>query len=263
MTFVVVATTSFVVATTFSVIATTSIVVAATSLVVAATRRGVRATALARVLLKLVMRGAKAAWKETNMTNPVPTESRNPASLEAKLDLMVEGMETVLLPGTTTLRVDQKDVPVADIVTELKGYSSQCKAVDDARQGVAVALQTRRTIQPKARARLAVLKDALFVALGRMNPKLAKFGVKPAKERAPLTTDKKVIASAKAKATRAARGTTSKKQKQQIHGAPVESVTVDKSGKTTAKTSGDASNGTNGTTAANGTSANGGAAAKS
>jgi len=47
---------------------------------------------------------------------------------------------------------------------------------------------------------------------------LGDFGVEPAKARAPLSTEKRVVAAAKAMATRQARGTTSKKQKLAIKG---------------------------------------------
>ncbi len=54
---------------------------------------------------------------------------------------------------------------------------------------------------------------------------LADFGLQPVKVAAPLTSEKRVVAVAKARATREARGTTSKKQKLAIHGN-VTGVTV-------------------------------------
>ena len=49
-------------------------------------------------------------------------------------------------------------------------------------------------------------------------PILADFGLAPRKEPAPKTTEEKAAAAAKAKATRQARGTTSKKQKLTVKG---------------------------------------------
>jgi hypothetical protein len=51
------------------------------------------------------------------------------------------------------------------------------------------------------------------LTLGASSQALVDFGLKPAKARAPRTTEQRAATKAKLEATRAARGTTSKKQK--------------------------------------------------
>jgi hypothetical protein len=55
---------------------------------------------------------------------------------------------------------------------------------------------------------------------------LGDFGLTPHKAPAPKTTEQKAVAAAKRKATRAARGTTSAKAKQAIHGNVTASIVV-------------------------------------
>jgi hypothetical protein len=65
----------------------------------------------------------------------------------------------------------------------------------------------------------------VLAAFGSAPQQLADFGLEPPKARAPLTGEQRAAATAKARATRAARGTTSKKQKLAVKG-DVKSVTI-------------------------------------
>jgi hypothetical protein len=56
------------------------------------------------------------------------------------------------------------------------------------------------------------------VTFGAHADTLVDFGLTAPKTRAPLTAEQKAVAAAKRKATRAARGTTSKKAKKSVHG---------------------------------------------
>jgi hypothetical protein len=57
------------------------------------------------------------------------------------------------------------------------------------------------------------------VTIGAHADALVDFGLTTPKTRAPLTAEQKAVAAAKRKATRAARGTKSKKAKQSVHGS--------------------------------------------
>jgi hypothetical protein len=59
----------------------------------------------------------------------------------------------------------------------------------------------------------------LHATFSNATAQLGDFGWQPPKGRQPLPTEKRVIATAKMKATRTARGTTSKKQKLVIKGS--------------------------------------------
>jgi hypothetical protein len=68
-------------------------------------------------------------------------------------------------------------------------------------------------------------KRYLLASFGTAPQTLADFGMQPPKARKPLTSDQRAAAKAKVTATRAARGTTSKKQKLAIKG-DVKSVNI-------------------------------------
>jgi hypothetical protein len=59
---------------------------------------------------------------------------------------------------------------------------------------------------------------ALRATFSNATPQLGDFDLQAPKARQPLTTEKRVVATAKLKATRAARGTTSKKKKLAVKG---------------------------------------------
>ncbi len=65
---------------------------------------------------------------------------------------------------------------------------------------------------------LLAFKRLVLAAFANATQTLADFGLTPPKARAPLTAEQLAARAAKAKATRAARGTTSKKQKLAVKG---------------------------------------------
>src|SRR5208282_2183259 len=66
--------------------------------------------------------------------------------------------------------------------------------------------------------------------LGAENPALSTYGIKPVKQRRPLTSDEQTLAVARAKATRQKRGTLGKDQKAAIQAPAPSSVTVVRDG---------------------------------
>jgi hypothetical protein len=79
------------------------------------------------------------------------------------------------------------------------------------------ATKTYKALNTKGSAVVRALRSFVVGMYGEQSPKLADFGFTPSK-RATQTADQKAAAAAKRKATREARGTTSKKQKSKIHG---------------------------------------------
>jgi hypothetical protein len=80
---------------------------------------------------------------------------------------------------------------------------------------VLVALRdVAATVGPVLRA----YRRFLVATYGNATETLADYGLKPPKARAPRTSEQKAATAAKVRATRKARGTTSKKQKASIHG---------------------------------------------
>ena len=120
---------------------------------------------------------------------------------------------------------------LADKITQLDTpYAAAVKADQDkvaADQAVAAVDKTTRAFMGKA---VGALK-ALF---GKNAPALTDLGIEPDKVPVPLTAEQKVAKAAKANATRQARGTKGKRQKEKIHGtvpaAPMPPATPPKTG---------------------------------
>jgi ABC-type transporter Mla subunit MlaD len=99
-------------------------------------------------------------------------------------------------------------------------------------QSLVDAMSAHEAEQAKAKDVLLALHDAtakvapvlrayrrfLVATYGTATETLADYGLKPPKARAPQTSEQKAKAVAKLRATRKARGTTSKKKKASIHG---------------------------------------------
>jgi hypothetical protein len=205
-------------------------------------------------LLDVLRAERELATKGAKMSDPNNNQSSPPRGLEQAVGTMLDGLKTAIPAGVTEITVDQQKVTVPSLVQEFQGYSDTFTAVDAARIDVDNKIKARRTVEPVAQKRLGDVRDGLRVALGKSNALLKKFGIKPTKSRTPLTTEQKVLMKARIIATRKARGTTSKKQKLEIKGTPVESVTVDKTGKVTANVVDGQSQSQGATGAANGSS---------
>ncbi len=105
----------------------------------------------------------------------------------------------------------------ASLIQAFQGLLDAFGPVDAARtslhDGVAALHTTQENVAPLVRGFTSYLRVTYSDAT-----QLGDFGLAPRKVVAPLTAEKRVVATAKAKATRAARGTTSKKQKLAIKG---------------------------------------------
>jgi hypothetical protein len=134
------------------------------------------------------------------------------------------------LPAKSPLTIDGTPMTQAQIDAQVKSYLATIQAADAAKQQYQTALVARRNIQVEARNFYLQLKKAIVAYFGAQSAQLADFGLKPAKAKTAKTSAQKVVAAAKAKITRAARGTTSKKQKQQINptvGTPAVAIGAD------------------------------------
>jgi hypothetical protein len=93
----------------------------------------------------------------------------------------------------------------------LSGLAAAHSSVKDA---VTALRAAETTVIPLLRG----YRTFLRAAFGTAAAQLADFGLQPPKARTPLDSDQRVVVKAKMKATRAARGTTSKKQKLAVKG---------------------------------------------
>jgi hypothetical protein len=104
------------------------------------------------------------------------------------------------------------------LVKALQGLADALTAVDAAQANAKDAVNALRAMKAKVGPLERNLRSFLRLRFGTANAQLVDFGVQPAKARTPLTSDKRVVATAKAKATRTARGTTGKKKKLAVKG---------------------------------------------
>jgi hypothetical protein len=104
---------------------------------------------------------------------------------------------------------------LADQITQLDApYAASVKADQDK----VAAEQALAPVDQTTRAFVGLTVTALKALLGRTSPALQDLGIEPDKVPIALTVEQKAAKTAKANATRKARGTMGKRQKERIHG---------------------------------------------
>jgi hypothetical protein len=123
---------------------------------------------------------------------------------ELQLEMLLEGLATYPAEVINVGGVAYTKETFAERVRqELEGF----KAVREARLALAKALDERKERDKETSRFVANTRHAVQGALGDQNPELEKWGFKVRKERAPETVEEKLARVAKAKKTRAERGT--------------------------------------------------------
>jgi hypothetical protein len=113
----------------------------------------------------------------------------------------------------------------ASLVTLLQGLATAMSALIAAHANVKDAMAALASVESNVNPPMRAYVKLVRAAFNSATQTLADFGLQPPKARAPRTSEQNAAAAAKAKATRAARGTTSKKQKLAVKGN-VTGVTV-------------------------------------
>ena len=129
------------------------------------------------------------------------------------------------LPATSTVDVNGQELKQTDIVAKLQSWIPLYQQVDATNAPYRNAQQALQAAAPAIRQYVGRYRQALRQVFGEGNPLLADFGLSLTQRKAP-TPATRVLASAKAAATRKARGTLGKQQRKAIQGAPVTQVTV-------------------------------------
>jgi hypothetical protein len=125
-------------------------------------------------------------------------------SVKKRVVAVLSGLKKKKLPATvTSLVVAGKHYPLLPLEKKLEIFLGYWKSVDDFTEALRGAVRLRNAKARDARDFLDDLELAIVYALGRKNPKLRDFGIKPQKQRRRLTAKEKVRANAKRKATRA------------------------------------------------------------
>jgi hypothetical protein len=121
----------------------------------------------------------------------------------------LQTMSSILLGGQT--------FSSSSLAARIQSRIDAWNAVVTAKANWQNAAKTYDAIDATTTVIVRELRNLVIGAFGADSPKLADFGFAPT-TRAPLTSEEKAVKAAKARATRLARGTTSKKQKATIHG---------------------------------------------
>jgi hypothetical protein len=151
------------------------------------------------------------------------TTSNSKAAALARVRALIAGAQQHFPSGTFTLGNAQ--FTTTSLVQELQSLADAMAKRDAAEAGVKDA---RKAVQDTTATVGPLLQDfrrVVLAAFASATQTLADFGMQPPKGRKPLTTEKRATATAKLRATRKARGTTSRKQKLAVKG-DVTGVTV-------------------------------------
>ena len=106
----------------------------------------------------------------------------------------------------------------ASLIQVFQGLADAMTARNTAEARAKDALAAEHTAQAQVGPILRTYKRVVVAAFANATQTLVDFGLTPPKARAPLTTEQRAVRAAKAKGTRTARGTTSKKQKLGVKG---------------------------------------------
>jgi hypothetical protein len=113
----------------------------------------------------------------------------------------------------------------ASLVQLLQGLADAMSTLSAAHTSAKDALAALQGEEAKVGPVIQAYRRFILAAFSNVTQTLADFDLEPPKARAPRTGEQAVAAAAKARATRAARGTTSRKQKLAIKG-DVTGITV-------------------------------------
>jgi hypothetical protein len=150
------------------------------------------------------------------MTSSVKRVMPTKASALASVRAIIAGTQKHTPDGSLTFGNATYAAPslVQMFQSLLDAMAAHDAAVAKARDEVLALRDVVTKVGPVLRA----YRRFLVVTYGNATEKLADYGLEPAKAKAPLTSEQQAAAAAKVRATRKARGTTSKKQKAAIKG---------------------------------------------
>jgi hypothetical protein len=146
----------------------------------------------------------------------VTTSKENKATALAAVRALIAGTQKHFPNGQFTL--GNVAYTTASLVQTLQGLVDAFTALAAAHASVTDGVAALRAMETKVGPLLREYVTFLRATFSTAAAPLGDFGLQPPKAHQPLSTEKRAAATAKARATRAARGTTSKKQKLAIKG---------------------------------------------
>ena len=146
----------------------------------------------------------------------VTTSKNTKAAVLALVQALIAGTNKHFPSGSFTL--GKVVYSTASLLQLFQSLAAAMTAVGTAQASVKDALSALSGIETSVLPVLRAYVRFLHATFGIAVQDLADFGLAPPKARAPRTGEQLAAAAAKARATRAARGTTSKKQKLAVKG---------------------------------------------
>ena len=138
------------------------------------------------------------------------------AAALAQVQALIAGTTKHFPNGSFTL--GNTTYTAASLVQVLQGLANAMTARTRRKRAPRTRWRRRQAAQTQVGPILMAYKRLVVAAFANATQTLADFGLTPPKARTPLTTEQLAARKAKAAATRAARGTTSKKQKLAVKG---------------------------------------------
>jgi hypothetical protein len=144
------------------------------------------------------------------------TSKQSKATALARVQALIAGTQKHFPNGSFTL--GNTAYTTASLVAALKGLEDALVALNTAHAGVKDAVKTVNATDTTVGPLLRDYRSFIRATFSAASAQLADFGIQAPRVRVPLNSDKRAVATAKVRATRKARGTTSKKQKLAVKG---------------------------------------------
>ena len=144
------------------------------------------------------------------------TTPKTKAATLALVQALIAGTEKHFPASSFTL--GNTAYTTASLIQLLQSLVTTMTAQNAAQANAKEAVATTQGLEAQVDPVILAYRHYLLAMFANATSTLADFGLTPRKVPAPRTSEEKAAAAAKAKATRAARGTTSKKQKLTVKG---------------------------------------------
>ncbi len=152
--------------------------------------------------------------------------------LELKLDTAIDGLLKSLPANVTSLPLRGVSTSIPDVIKQVETTEKPWKDVRAFRAAISTILVNRPADKASALELLNDIQVGLASQVGSESPVLVACGFTPRKKRPKLSSEKKVLAAAKAKLTRQKRGTLGRRQKEAIRVTGTPQVTIGPEGTT-------------------------------
>jgi hypothetical protein len=143
-----------------------------------------------------------------------------PKGFRSALQLMLQGWQE-LIPTAVAFPSSAGDVTQSEILSKLQGYLQAYQDLDTHVTAANLARARLESQEAEVRVFHATLTTLAAAYFGAHSPQLVKFGLKPRRARAALTSEQQAIRAARVMATRKLRGTMGRVQKAAIKSGPM------------------------------------------